>query len=372
MVYVDFDQRLDALGRVVRGLRARGAAAASGARVWRGCCSTATSPGATPGPTVKARCSSRARWACPTSVARGLDTTGERWDGGGLRRLHGDRLPLAARVSDVADPLELFAWTGGPELARTVLRQRRGRTLDPALVDAALAELPDLLAGPAPRLGVGRLPGGRAGAAAGSGRRRRSRLRGAGTLRRSEERVHADPQRAGRGAGRGGRRAAGLGDGACALLRRAAAVHDLGRVAVATGTWDKMGALNADRVAAGAGPQPPHRGGPAGRGPGRAGRHRRAPSTSAAAAPATTRGWRSTACRSWRGSWPPPTSWRRWASERPHRPALDGDQAARQLRSLVAEGALDARAAQAVLEAAGRRPRASGPGRPGCPIARWR
>src|SRR4029453_513086 len=39
--------------------------------------------------------------------------------------------------------------------------------------------------------------------------------------------------------------AAGLDGGDCALLRRAACVHDLGRVAVATGTWDKKGPLNA-------------------------------------------------------------------------------------------------------------------------------
>ncbi len=142
MVFVDFDQRLDALGRVVRGfapeasVRARGRGGAHPARP--------ELPPAYARPTVKAACSSRVAGHVGGGRAgaghhrRALRRKGTAADGG-------RGLPLAARVSDVADPLELFAWTGGPDLARTVLRQRRGRTLDPALVDAALAELPELL-----------------------------------------------------------------------------------------------------------------------------------------------------------------------------------------------------------------------------------
>src|SRR5258706_5484792 len=51
-------------------------------------------------------------------IAKALHTSGERYDGGGARKLAGEELPWSARVSDVADVLELFAWTGGAELAR--------------------------------------------------------------------------------------------------------------------------------------------------------------------------------------------------------------------------------------------------------------
>jgi hypothetical protein len=49
----------------------------------------------------------------------------------GVRKIGGDELPWAARVADVADLRELFAWTGGPEVARSILLERRGRALDP-------------------------------------------------------------------------------------------------------------------------------------------------------------------------------------------------------------------------------------------------
>ena len=80
-------------------------------------------------------------------IAKALDTAGEHFDGRGPRGLAGDELPWAARVSEVAYALELFNWTGGLELARQVLQARRGRTLDPTLIDAALSDLPSLVQG---------------------------------------------------------------------------------------------------------------------------------------------------------------------------------------------------------------------------------
>ena len=56
----------------------------------------------------------------PDGVAQALGATSERFDGKGPRRWRGADLPTAARIVDVADALELFAWTGGPQLARTV------------------------------------------------------------------------------------------------------------------------------------------------------------------------------------------------------------------------------------------------------------
>jgi len=351
MMFVDFDQGLQAIGKVVRGFAPEASLPARGAGVARMLFDRSI-----PRRYARAHCESAVFFArslgMPEEVARALDTTGERWDWQGVRRLGGERLPLAARVSDVADPLELFAWTGGPDLAGTVLRQRRGRTLDPALVDAALADLPELLqelrptsvwdqylaAEPAPRRVAG-ADVDRGCVALG----RFGDLKSVYTLNHSS-RVTALAEAAGR--------AAGLGDGACALLRRAAGVHDLGRVAVATGTWDKPGPLNAiewqrvkahshhtevvlrgaglDELADVAGAV--HERGRGG------GYHKGLPLESV---PFLARIMAAADVMAALGE------------RRPHRPALDDDRAARELRALVAEGALDARAAQAVLEACG-------------------
>ena len=351
MMFVDFDQPLDALGRVVRGFAPEASVLRRGAGVARLLLDRGVARRY-----AQAHCESGVFFArtlgMPEAVARALDTTGERWDGGGQRRLYGDRLPLAARVADVADPLELFAWTGGPDVACTVLRQRRARSLDPALVDAALADLPPLLQGlrpgsvwddyladePAP-LRVAGADVDRGCVALG----RFGDLKSVFTLTHSG-RVAALAQAAGQ--------AAGLGDGACALLRRAGAVHDLGRVAVATGTWDKPGPLNAiewqrvrahshhtDVVLRGAGLDDlaDIAGAIHERGRG-TGYHK---GLALEAVPFLARVLAAADVMAALGEL------------RPHRPALTADHAARQLRSLVAEGALDARAAQAVLQASG-------------------
>jgi HD-GYP domain-containing protein (c-di-GMP phosphodiesterase class II) len=289
--------------------------------------------------------------AMSEDIATALDTTGERFDGKGLRKLGGEELPWAARISEVADALELFAWTGGAALAGEVLRERRGRTLDPALVDAALGELPSLVRGfdasvwdeylasePTPHRDssddaqLGCVALGRFGD-----------LKSLYTMSHSR-RVATIAENAGR--------AAGLGDQDCALLKQAGAVHDLGRVAIASGTWDKRGALNAvewQRVrahshhtdvilrSAGLNELANIAGSTHERGQG-AGYHRGVALDSvpllgkivAAADVMAALG-----------------------EERPHRPPLDDNQAAKTLQGLVRDSALDARAAQAVLEARG-------------------
>ncbi|HEX6239803.1 MAG TPA: HD domain-containing phosphohydrolase [Polyangiales bacterium] len=287
----------------------------------------------------------------PEEIARALDTSGERYDGEGLRRVAGEDLPWPARVADVADALELFAWTGGVELASTVLRARRGRLLDPALVDAAIEELPALLRGlqgsvwdaylaaePRPwREASGDVES--ALVALG----RFGDLKSLFTLNHSA-RVSALAEAAGR--------AAGLGAAECALLRAAGAVHDLGRVAVATGTWDKPTRLNAvewQRIqahsqhtesilrSAGLGELAGIAGSTHERGRGE-GYHR------GVAVETTPRIARIVAAADVMAA---------LGEARPHRAPLPPARAQQELRSMVAAGQLDARAAQAVLEACG-------------------
>ncbi|HEY3667853.1 MAG TPA: HD domain-containing phosphohydrolase [Polyangiaceae bacterium] len=284
-------------------------------------------------------------------IAKALDASGERFDGKGLRKLGGEELPWAARVSDIADTLELFAWTGGPELAREMLRARRGRTLDPALVDAALGELPSLVRGfdasvwdeflasePTPHrdssddVERGCVALGRFGD-----------LKSLYTASHSR-RVATIAENAGR--------AAGLCDQDCALLKQAGAVHDLGRVAIATGTWDKRGALNAvewQRVrshshhtdvilrSAGLNDLADIAGSTHERGQG-AGYHR---GISLDTVPLLAKIVAAADVMAALGE------------ERPHRPRLAENDATKTLRDLVRDSALDARAAQAVLEARG-------------------
>ena len=352
MVYVDFDRPVDAIRRVARGFGPEASLLERGAGIARFLLDRDV-----PRRYARAHCESAVFFArslgMREQVASALDTTGERFDGKGLRGRGGPEIPLAARVADVADVVELFAWTGGPDLARTVLRQRRGRTLDPALVDAALAELPGLFRNlregsvwdeylacePAPPLHAAGELVDRGCVALG----RFADLKSVYTLAHSG-RVSALAEAAGR--------AAGLSDDECALLRRAASVHDVGRVAIATGTWDKKGALNPiewERVrahsyhteavlrAAGLGELADIAGATHERGRG-AGYHRGLPLDGvsflakilAAADVMAALG-----------------------EQRPHRPALDDDRSTSELRSLVDSGALDPRAAGVVLEARG-------------------
>jgi putative nucleotidyltransferase with HDIG domain len=60
----------------------------------------------------------------------------EHWDGGGHPQgLRGHDIPLAARIIGLAQVVEIFWGIAGPERALEMAEQRRGRWFDPALVD---------------------------------------------------------------------------------------------------------------------------------------------------------------------------------------------------------------------------------------------
>jgi HD-GYP domain-containing protein (c-di-GMP phosphodiesterase class II) len=72
----------------------------------------------------------------PTADAiRALD---EHWDGGGQPRgLRGTEIPLLGRILCLAQTMEIFHAAGGPRSMWAVIRKRRGRWFDPDLVTAA-------------------------------------------------------------------------------------------------------------------------------------------------------------------------------------------------------------------------------------------
>ncbi len=70
-------------------------------------------------------------------TAEAIRALDEHWDGGGQPRgLRADEIPLLGRILCLAQTTEIFHAAGGIRAAWRVARRRRGRWFDPALVDA--------------------------------------------------------------------------------------------------------------------------------------------------------------------------------------------------------------------------------------------
>lgn len=177
-------------------------------------------------------------------VAAALDHREERWDGKGpRRRVGGAELPLATRIADVADIAELFSWSLGIDGAADELRARKGGHLDPQLVDGCLDALPQLLMGlaepsvwdlflelePAPRWTVEALDPLLLAY---------SRFADVASVYTLDHSVRV-AELAGQAA-----EAMGLPGEQQSLARWAGYTHDLGRVGVATGLWEKARPLS--------------------------------------------------------------------------------------------------------------------------------
>jgi HD-GYP domain-containing protein (c-di-GMP phosphodiesterase class II) len=186
-----------------------------------------------------------ARMGLPEGVRGALRHLYERWDGKGLPGdLRGEQIPLAVRVMQVAQDADIAWQRGGTALARRTLRGRAGSGLDPHVVAACLSlgdqvyaglgapsVWEDALAaepGPQPVVGEDRLD------ACLSAMADFADLKSMWTVGHS------------RGvAGLAGTAAAAAGLGAAEVtqLRRAALVHDIGRVAVPARVWARPGPL---------------------------------------------------------------------------------------------------------------------------------
>jgi HD-GYP domain-containing protein (c-di-GMP phosphodiesterase class II) len=69
-----------------------------------------------------------------------------RWDGSGVPAgVAGEQIALPARLFHLADVVEVYSRTGGPDAAIAVARDRRGTKFDPALVDVFCAVAPEVL-----------------------------------------------------------------------------------------------------------------------------------------------------------------------------------------------------------------------------------
>lgn len=171
----------------------------------------------------------------------------ERWDGKGQPAgIAGEQIVVPARLVALADIVEPAARAGGVDRARHVARERSGGQFDPALVDLFCDDAAQLLAGLDQTSSWDAVIGAEPGLA---------RIVAGEDLDAALEAI-ADlvdmksPYTAGHSRGvatlateAGG--AFGLTDDEITDLRRAAFVHDLGRLGVSNAIWDKRGSLSA-------------------------------------------------------------------------------------------------------------------------------
>jgi HD-GYP domain-containing protein (c-di-GMP phosphodiesterase class II) len=299
------------------------------------------------------------------AVGEAVECGYERWDGSGLPRgRRGDDIPLAMRVVQLADTCEVHMRTRGVSGALAMARERSGKQFDPSLVAALmtcrdrLEALPDqdvwtraLEQAPDAHLMLrdGDLD---------------SLLGAIGDFADLKCPFTVGHSRAVADLSAAAATRVGLASADVQVVRRAALVHDLGRMGVPNSVWEKSALLSeSDRerirlypyltgrilsrvrgLEAVASVAEAHRERLNGSGYPRG--------ISGSALPMTQRIL--AAADSYRGS----------LEHRPHRPALNPDQAAIMLRTQGKGGRLDMVAVDAVLAAAGHQlsHRASGPG----------
>jgi len=198
---------------------------------------------------IHSHCASAAmlaeRLGVDDAVRDALAFTFERYDGGGLPRgVGGDLLPISMRVAQLSDMVEVHQRTYGVDGAIAMARSRRGGQFDPVVVDAFVADAAAILAVP---------PTGDAWAA--TLREAPDRGEGLGAAELDGLLValgdfvdlkcpftfghsQAVAQLAADAA-----TAAVLDKAAVTTVRRAAHVHDLGRIGISNQIWSKPSAL---------------------------------------------------------------------------------------------------------------------------------
>jgi HD-GYP domain-containing protein (c-di-GMP phosphodiesterase class II) len=284
-----------------------------------------------------------------------LFQTFERWDGKGLPTgTKGPANVLAARIVNLADVLEVYHRADGAPAALAVARQRRGTQFDPDLVDLVCAVGPSLFDGLEAATSWDTVIGAEPALA--------RRVQGPALDQAFEALADfADtksPYTLGHSRGvaelaAGAAGVLGLPSGEVTHLRRAALVHDLGRLGVSNAVWDKQGGLTAaeeervrlhpyltERMLASS---------PGLRVYGQIAMHHHE-RMDGSGYPRGVRGDAlSTAARILAAA----DAYHAKLEPRPHRPALSRGDAAGWARAEVRAGRLDAPAVEAVLEAAG-------------------
>jgi HD-GYP domain-containing protein (c-di-GMP phosphodiesterase class II) len=185
------------------------------------------------------------RLGLPHSIGALFEHLQERWDGkGALGRVKGDQIPLPLRIAHVARDADVQRELGGAEHAARVVRERAGGAFDPAVAEVfadeaeAIVGLDDggevweetLAREPGPQLWLEGEAIDRALSAMGNFADLVSPYL-VGHSSGVAELATAAAQRS------------GLEDEDISAIRRAALIHDVGRVAVPVRIWQKPGPL---------------------------------------------------------------------------------------------------------------------------------
>jgi hypothetical protein len=167
----------------------------------------------------------------------------EQWDGHGQpNRLRGEEISLAARLVQLASPVEVFSRRHGVDAAVSIARRHRGTQFDPAVVDMFCRHAPELLDG---------LDQDASWDAVLDAEPSLGRWVDGSDLDHVLEAI-ADlvdlksPYLAGHSRGVANlaseaARVSGFTTADIVILRRAALIHDLGRLGVSNAIWDKRG-----------------------------------------------------------------------------------------------------------------------------------
>jgi HD-GYP domain-containing protein (c-di-GMP phosphodiesterase class II) len=288
-----------------------------------------------------------------------LAQTFERWDGKGVPNgVRGAELSLMARIANLADVVEVYHRVDGIDAAVRVATERSGTQFDPMLVQLMTADPAPLFEGLdetttwdaviAAEPGLGRLMDADEFDSALAAVADFTDVKSPYTLGHSTAVAELAAAAAAQ---------SGFDDSGVRHVRRAGLVHDLGRLGVSNSIWDKSASLSAaeqervrlhpyltERMLAGSAPL-------AELGATAVQHHERCDGSGyprGLAGSAMTPAGRILAVAD---------AYRSKLEERPHRKAYSADEAAAWLRDEVRAGRFDAAAADAVLRAAGHRPR---------------
>jgi HD-GYP domain-containing protein (c-di-GMP phosphodiesterase class II) len=295
----------------------------------------------------------------PDTVLEGLVNSYERWDGRGWPDgVKGDAIPIAARIAQLAEFIEVAHRLGGIDAATALANERSGKQFDPALA-AALCENPVAILEGLDAVGtweavIGAEP---SLAVVLSGERFDGALTAVANFVDLKSPYTLGHSRAVADLTAEAGASLDMPDAELRTLRRAGLVHDFGKLGVSNAIWDKRGPLGAgewervrmhpyitERMLSGSDALAPlgtiavqHRERLDGSG------YPRRLSGTAISRPA-----RILAAAD---------AYQAMCEARPHRPARSADEAAAELQADVRAGRLDREAVEAVLTAAGHRVR---------------
>jgi HD-GYP domain-containing protein (c-di-GMP phosphodiesterase class II) len=188
-----------------------------------------------------------ARLGLSADVRQSLVESYERWDGKGPIGLREDAILLTSRIVQLADVAAFFHADGGAEAAESVVRARSGTQLDPGLVDLFCSDVDGFLEGlelagnwetvlaAAPHLSPTL-----------DAKAFDTALEAMGDFADLKSPYTIGHSR--RVADLAFEAATTLGLADAVMVRRAALVHDLGRLGVPNSIWDKSGPLTASET----------------------------------------------------------------------------------------------------------------------------